>query len=509
MLTLLQSPGFRRVGTSAKGPEYHGPCPKCGGRDRFHVWPEQGESGSWWCRQCGKGGDLIEFYRWRDGASFREACERAGRKPDLAAYNRSLRIARAAARDSWTPAAPAAPAERWSEHAGKLAAAAAERLQSSLGPLAWLAKRGIDAGAAASFGLGFLPRDEWRPRESWGLPTETKRDGSPKKLWLPAGLVIPCRDAAGRVTRLRIRRDNPDLRYYIVPGSSREPLRSAERAEAWIIVESELDAIALAAAASDLPGVAVAAMGNSTARPTESLHAALTASLHISVALDNDPPKTEGGADGPGAIAAKWWNERYRQARRTPPVGGKDPGEMAANGVDLREWLLAGLPPRFRPPARSAAIQGPLSRGLSGEAGLGERPGETAPPGGSAAPATTASPEIVCLEFNADGDMPRIVERRPLVASFGGAPPPKLQQRPIVPNAHRVTVAGGREIYVTDDLDAWRALTAEGRAVFLPEELERLRPVFADMDAAEHDRAAEQIIDVKEVLGGYITEART
>ena len=35
--------------------EWAGPCPKCGGEDRFRVWPEAGNSGtgSFWCRQCG------------------------------------------------------------------------------------------------------------------------------------------------------------------------------------------------------------------------------------------------------------------------------------------------------------------------------------------------------------------------------------------------------------------------------------------------------------------------
>lgn len=469
MLTLLQSPGFRRAGTSAKGPEYQGPCPKCGGRDRFHIWPEQGESGTWWCRQCEKGGDRIEFYRWRDGASFREACERAGRTPEpMPGYGR---LRSAPRRDSWTPAAPTEPSAQWSEHAGKLAAAAAERLQRSPGVLAWLARRGIDAGTAARFGLGYLAKDEWRPRASWGLPAELKRDGSPKKLWLPAGLVIPCRDAAGRVIRLRIRRDNPDLRYYIVPGSSREPWRSAGRAAAWIVVESELDAIALAAAAHRLPDVAVASMGNSSARPTASLHAALADSLHISVALDNDPPRTDGGADGPGATAAKWWLARYRQARRTPPVGGKDPGEMYAAGVDLLVWLLEGLPPRFQPapnsPSPACTGQPPQRGGLE----VRREAAQTEPP-----------PQGEVAAQRPEGDEHK--------------------------TAHRVTVAGGREIWVTNDREAWRTLAADGLPVFSGEELERLRPLLGSMEDAERERAVGQICDVKAVLGGYVTETR-
>ena len=465
MLTLLQSSSFRRAGAGAKGPEYHGPCPVCGGEDRFHVWPEQNQTGTWWCRQCGKGGDLIEFYRWRDGLSYREACERAGQTPRESSWNPTTRRPRA---DSWTPAAPSAPAARWSEHAAKLVRAAANRLQETPHVLSWLARRGIDAATAYTFELGWLPTDEWRARESWGLPTETKPDGRAKKLWLPAGLVIPFRDPSGEtgeIIRLRIRRDNPDPRYYIVPGSSREPLITMPAVEAWVVVESELDAIALAAACADLPHLGIAAMGNSTARPTESLHADLQAALHISVALDNDPPKTEGGHDGPGATAAKWWLERYPQARRTPPVGGKDPGEMFAAGHSLRDWVLAGLPPRFQP-----APTPPSPQGDAHQASLPEGGGREAA-GGSPAP----------------------------------APEPEPIPDPGIPHA----LPSGRIVMLACDREEWEALALAGTAVFSRGEMERLRPVFAGMKSAERSAAAELLADVKEVFpGAYIAASR-
>ncbi len=48
---------FRRRGSD----EYHGPCPHCGGSDRFIVWP--GPTGRFWCRRCGCRGDVIDAYR--------------------------------------------------------------------------------------------------------------------------------------------------------------------------------------------------------------------------------------------------------------------------------------------------------------------------------------------------------------------------------------------------------------------------------------------------------------
>jgi len=51
--------------------EYSGPCPKCGGNDRFHVTPEW-----FFCRQCHeKRGDAIDYIQWRDNTNFQSACE--------------------------------------------------------------------------------------------------------------------------------------------------------------------------------------------------------------------------------------------------------------------------------------------------------------------------------------------------------------------------------------------------------------------------------------------------
>lgn len=69
---------LKRV-ASTKGGEYCSPCPACGGNDRFLVWPNEGDNGRYWCRRCGKKGDLIDFLRWQKGMSFKEACEAVGK----------------------------------------------------------------------------------------------------------------------------------------------------------------------------------------------------------------------------------------------------------------------------------------------------------------------------------------------------------------------------------------------------------------------------------------------
>lgn len=63
------------------GGEYAGPCPFCGGTDRFRVQPERGR---WFCRQCTGSPemsgwhDVIDYIQRRDNLSFTEACKRLG-----------------------------------------------------------------------------------------------------------------------------------------------------------------------------------------------------------------------------------------------------------------------------------------------------------------------------------------------------------------------------------------------------------------------------------------------
>ena len=71
---------LRKVASTHNG-EFSGPCPKCGGRDRFRVWP-YAEPPRFWCRQCGWAGDAIQYLRDHDGLTFREACTRVGRPLD-------------------------------------------------------------------------------------------------------------------------------------------------------------------------------------------------------------------------------------------------------------------------------------------------------------------------------------------------------------------------------------------------------------------------------------------
>lgn len=74
--------------SARSGGEYHSPCPKCGGTDRFCVFPEQpagalamqhGITGTWACpRHCQEGGDAIDLLTWAGGLTFRERARSCG-----------------------------------------------------------------------------------------------------------------------------------------------------------------------------------------------------------------------------------------------------------------------------------------------------------------------------------------------------------------------------------------------------------------------------------------------
>ncbi len=335
---------------STKGGEHVGPCPGCGGRDRFHIWPDQhnGE-GSYWCRQCGAPGpgkraDAVQFRIDFMGEDFKTAAAACGRDPvEPKARTPRRPFQRPAARPApaHTPVENGPPAEAWRKKAGRLVVRAHTWLdqdEAAAPHREWLAARGIDVTLLRFFKLGWNPgdrgRDLFRPRESWGLPTEMKGD-RPKKLWIPRGLIVPL-VVGDDVWRIRIRRSEDEgPRYYVLPGSSMRQLTVAPAgALAAVVVETELDAMMLVGQ-RPVPDVACIALGSSSAHPDAEAHRVLSKAWRILVALD---------FDAAGAKAWERWRDTYPKAVRWPVPKGKDPGEAYQAGVDLRAWIAAGLP---------------------------------------------------------------------------------------------------------------------------------------------------------------------
>lgn len=344
--------------------EWQGPCPGCGGEDRFHVWPEQNEDkGGYWCRQCGKYGDNIQFLRDFEGMTFIDACnylniplpERGnpssapqGSAPGgVSSFGKmSQALPDQQKKPDFMPNEYAPPADLWQEKALKLVNWAQGSLLKEDVVLSWLGNRGISVETAINFRLGWNigedGKDIYRARKAWGLDEVLKDDGRPKALWIPRGLVIPY-IIDGVVYRIRIRRpDESGPRYYVLPGSSMAVMTIEPRRRAFVIVESELDGIAIAAAC---PLTGAVAMGSVAAKPDTDTTAVLRGSLQILNALDYDAA---------GAKAMTWWKEQFPNCERWPVPKGKDPGEAVALGIDLKSWIEAGLPPVMTMGSRAA-----------------------------------------------------------------------------------------------------------------------------------------------------------
>jgi hypothetical protein len=336
VLDLAQRRVKLRKVSGTYGGEWQGPCPGCGGQDRFHVWPgQQDGKGSYWCRGCDNSGDNIQFLIEFEKMTFKEACA-------------ELRISIPDRPASWRPTLPhqskpefkpmshTPPADLWQEKAEKFISWSQENLNANTEALQWLAERGIGLDQARNYRLGWNPgekgKDIYRARSAWGLPDIERDDGKKKVLWIPQGLVIPyVRD--GIISRIRIRRPEGEPRYYVLPGSSMATMVLELDRRAYVVVESELDAIAVAVNNSLAGAVG---LGSVSTKPDSEAFQILSRALQILVAIDYDEA---------GKKAMAWWTEHFSRCERWPVPQGKDPGEAYRMGTDLDKWIRAGLPP--------------------------------------------------------------------------------------------------------------------------------------------------------------------
>jgi DNA polymerase I-like protein with 3'-5' exonuclease and polymerase domains len=323
--------------TSTYGKKYESPCPACGGNNRFHVWPDQEEGGQFWCRRCGKSGNVIGYLMYFRGMSYEQAFTISGISPHRSLRGRNITVNQAALKVLHNDQ----PGVQWHLQSRGFLKGSIKYLWDSRYIVFrnWLnIDRGLKEETIRSANLGWSPLDWYTERKNWGLPEKIKDDGTESKLWIPAGLVIPCFHS-GELQRLRIRRHNitEGNRYYVLPGSSSIPMILGDR-DIFIIVESELDALLLWQETGDLVGVI--ALGSALIRPDEEISKMLHHSKKILISLDND----KAGAKE----SWQWWLSRFPNAIRWPVILGKDPAEAYINKLNLRDWVTAGIIAKHR-----------------------------------------------------------------------------------------------------------------------------------------------------------------
>ena len=310
---------------STKGGEYHSSCPGCGGKDRFIIWDKLNR---YFCRQCRKSGDEVQYNRDFHGLSYVEACQKSGIVPRERAVNRQEKTV-----FQFEPRIAHEPPIEWRKQAGSFVLYCQEQLRKDRFASELLFKRGFSQESIEQFHLGWNPTSLWLKRSDWGLGSEEK------KLWIPKGLLIPTHDSfTGEPLKLKIRRsdwqeEDKLPKYVEISGSMQGPgVYGCQEGRPIVVVESELDAMLLQQCVGDM--CCSIALGGASKRPDVESHKLLLKASMIFFSLD---------VDTAGALAYRWWSQTYPCLKLRPPPVGKSPGDAYLAGIDLRKWIKGVL----------------------------------------------------------------------------------------------------------------------------------------------------------------------
>lgn len=333
LLTLIPSDFKRNANTD--GGEYVGTCPFCGGKDRFHIWPNP-VSGNprFWCRRCNAKGDAIEYVKLcLPGTTFKEACDYLRIQPSQSSVAKP-KAARRPTLVSKEKASVALTEPEWQQSAAQFCGEATNRLWSQEGKqaLAYLLGRKLTENVIHSAHLGYNPVTH---REQWGS----------LEVWLFAGIVIPWL-IGGMYWKVNIRRRPSDLRSsdkrYIQAAGGANGLYLADNLKVSctaIITEGEIDALTIYSQAArlvtEMNVIAVATGCTTNARLTQHV-ATLAKADRMLVAYDDDENQA-------GDEAAEWWLHIFGdKALRLRPTR-HDVNKMAEVGEDLSAWIMSAL----------------------------------------------------------------------------------------------------------------------------------------------------------------------
>jgi len=314
------------------GGQHAGPCPFCGGKDRFYA-----ESGRWGCRQCAPGwNDALTFVSYRDGLDLRTS---DGMTAALAALNIT----------NTTPPAGRRHSPRPDNHAGDMRGdyAAFDSTYQTMADVfvtrsffelrenrkVWdylVVRREIEPCVLDSELIGFNYRASV---QRWGSV----------EVFTPRGIVIPWTGNDNTYWRVRFRtRDG----YKQAAGAANGlyQTNTVRPDSVVVLVEGEFDALSLRSAlvrhnratrerwVHNVVGVAT---GGTTQGRVLRHVAQLALARRVLVAFDTDEP---------GQVAAQWWVDRLPNAVGWPPISPhKDVNDMVWAGLDMAGWVRAGL----------------------------------------------------------------------------------------------------------------------------------------------------------------------
>jgi DNA primase len=302
---------LKRV-ASTNGGEWAGACPFCGGRDRFRVWPDPPDGRPrYWCRQCGRKGDAIQYLRDKHGLSYAEAKERLGLPG-----NDTGPITQPGPSRPPEPL-PDPPPPAWQDVAREVVVRCVAALWSGQHDevLDYLHRRGL------------TDRTIWRARLGYNA-----RRCQVAGNWLEAGIVIPWYMDSD-LWCLNVRRFGAGPKYKALGGSIKALYGTASLAgqSVAVLVEGEFDALLLQQEAGDLVGAV--ATGGAQGIPQAGLEYLLPC-RRLFVCGDND-------AAGAGMVAR--WKALSARVRPVKVPQGKDVTELWQQGGRVRDMVVYWL----------------------------------------------------------------------------------------------------------------------------------------------------------------------
>lgn len=309
---------------STNGGEYHSPCPSCGGIDRFIIWNIKNR---YYCRKCGKTGDIIQYLRDFYNLSFKEACSRAN---IITNSNVKTNVKKTLI---FNPKEIEMPDLIWQTKASDFILKSHEHLLNNPESIRLLQNRGFSLDSINKYKLGFNPESTW---EDWQLKK------SDRKIWLPKGFVIPS-FVEDKLNKIKIRRSDWHLndtlpKYVEIHGSSAGlSIYGNNFNLPNIVLESELDAMLVQQEASNL--CLSIALGGATKRPDYYINSLLIKTPLIIFSLDYDEA---------GMKAYNWWKNIYKNIFIWIAPFEKSVGDAFLKGLNIQEWVSLGIKEYFK-----------------------------------------------------------------------------------------------------------------------------------------------------------------
>jgi hypothetical protein len=225
-------------------------CPKHGNDTdpSFAVTPD---NGTFTCFGCGFTGDVIEFMKFQHpGMTIWQIVKQLLGTDSIADLRKNGRVVAPVSPETPTieqKLAAVIPPDVWQDQAWEFIHRSQQALWGTDGAeaLAYLKEwRGLTDTSIRMFRLGYNPQPEYHPLTEWGLES----DADQTRLYLPAGIVIPC-ILNGSIRYITIRRQqngNKSINKYHRVRGSKTALFGADflaGAKVALFLEGELDTI--------------------------------------------------------------------------------------------------------------------------------------------------------------------------------------------------------------------------------------------------------------------------